>query len=138
MEIRTAAPADIPGLRAIHDPHSLGTHTTRVSTTRTSVASSRMESVSTSSAAARHRSSISATSSRISCSSSASSSSVRSAFSAAVFFRSCDRDVTPRREAAPPIALAIERVLRRPPNSAPRTAPAPAASSRVRSPLLLS
>ena len=28
MEIRTAAPADIPGLRAIHDPHSLGTHTT--------------------------------------------------------------------------------------------------------------
>ena len=39
------------------------------------------------------------------------------------------RAVMPRREAAPPIALAIERVLRRPPKSAPSTAPAPATSS---------
>ena len=31
----------------------------------------------------------------------------------------------PRRDAAPPIALAIDRALRRPPKSAPSTAPAP-------------
>ena len=61
---------------------SLGTHTSRVSSTCTSVASSRIWSLSTSSAVAFQRPSISAISSRISCSSSARSSCVASTFSA--------------------------------------------------------
>ncbi len=88
--------------------------------------------MSTSSATARQRSSISAISSAISCSSSARASFVASTLAVAVSLRSAERADIPRREAALEIAPAIERVLRLPPNSAPSTAPAPATSSVVR------